>query len=162
VSGEGHSDLLLTSRHDATGTAAAPQETTKSSYGALRTQARVPVVNLQKVFPHLQSALEALASAIEWESDMAAKANAVSQFHVAFDSLWELRHVREEEFGEMVEVIQGILLAREPESISRSELECIRAVVTRLADEPRLDAATANELTGLMIRGGLDVFRELR
>ena len=61
----------------------------------------------------------------------------------------------------MVNVLQIAFCDECLDAITPSQSEAIRSVLVKLHDDPDVDDQAANELTQELIRGGVDVFREI-
>ena len=64
-------------------------------------------------------------------------------------------------FEEMINVLQVALFVESAESLTPSQLDAIWSVLAKMNDDPDVDDQAANDLTQELIRGGVDVFREI-
>ena len=58
-------------------------------------------------------------------------------------------------------MLQGVFAKRGVEQFTAEQLTCVRRVCDRLAQEPEYDDDFANAITIELLKGGLDVFREI-
>ena len=61
----------------------------------------------------------------------------------------------------MVNVLQIAFCNESLDALTPNQLAAITSVVVKLHEDPDLDDQIANELTQELIRGGVDVFREI-
>jgi hypothetical protein len=108
------------------------------------------------------SCLESLDRAIDNSADFFLRNNSLEQLRDTLSELWTMRAHREEDFAELVNMLQGIFLNTSVESFSDVQLHVIRDVFQRLAhEEGTFDDDFANAITMDLLKGGVDVFREL-
>ena len=73
-----------------------------------------------------------------------------------------MRANREEGFAELVNALQCVFLDRDVESFDDGQLHTLHDVFERLSHEQdEFSDDFANAITADLIRGGIDVFREL-
>jgi hypothetical protein len=91
------------------------------------------------------------------------KDNAINEMKNHLQALWEQveGNSDSEAFEEMINVLQIALCTDNNEFFTPNRLEAIHSVLVTLYDEPDLDDQVANDLTQDLIRGGIDVFREI-
>jgi hypothetical protein len=66
-----------------------------------------------------------------------------------------------EAFEEMINVLQIAISVDSPEVITPRQVDAIWSVLAKMHDDPDLDDRAANDLTQELIKGGVDVFREI-
>ena len=66
-----------------------------------------------------------------------------------------------EAFEEMVNVLQVAICAENPQTLAPAQLNAIWSVLVKMHDDPDLNDQAANDLTQELIKGGVDVFREI-
>jgi len=145
---------------------------TLSTGSAEQTALRGP--HAASVAPHVQpkykhashalfvSCVESLDRAIDSSSDFFLRNNSLEQLKDTLSELWAMRSRREESFAELVNMLQGVFLNTDVESFSDVQLHVIRDVFQRLVHrEDTLDDDFANAVTMDLLKGGVDVFREL-
>jgi hypothetical protein len=106
--------------------------------------------------------VENLDRAVDCQAEFFLKCNAMEQVNDALAQLWELRDKRqEEEFGEVVNLLQNVLAGRNVDGFTPEHLRLLRDVFVRLRNEAAWDEAIANDITLDLLKGGIDAFREL-
>ena len=73
--------------------------------------------------------------------------------------LWKMRATREEQFGEVVNLLQGLFLGRDVEEFTHDQLTCLQSVFDKLFQEATYDDDFVNAITIELLGVGLDVFR---
>ncbi|MFO8007974.1 MAG: hypothetical protein R6V05_09570 [Candidatus Brocadiia bacterium] len=147
---------------DTTGGPSSGLLTDRQVLGERRIRSRQAANSWRRVRQQLGSAVEALEAAIDAATDMVSRSNAIDQAAECLEALWGLRDTQTDEFAEVVAMLRGLFEQRDAESMEPDELTCLCEVLNRFAREPALDEERANELTSLMIRRGVDVYRGLR
>jgi len=103
--------------------------------------------------------IDNLERAVDHGEDFFIRTNSVEQLEDALHELWRVRSQREEQFGEIVNLLQGIFAGRKAEDFSTDQLVCIRSVFGQLREQTAYDDEFANAITLELLNGGLDVFR---
>lgn len=157
TSGEPFAPGLLTSGSRATG------RDSRESTGAKQAHRR------RQVLPKARHAVRALYATCldcleraESQSDnFFARNAALEQLRDSLTELWDMRQLHEEQFAEVINMLQCLFADRRVEDFHANHLEAMRAVFDRLRTEFEVDDQLANDLTRVLLQGGLDVFREL-
>jgi DNA-directed RNA polymerase subunit F len=162
VSGERWVEGIETAGSRSTG------ESRRRSIGALPrkhllSQRRVPTKAIQRRRLCLQLCIDELERARENSDDPILRANSLAQVRDHLQTLWDLLEgdSQSEAFEEMVNVLQVAFCDENLGAITPSQSDAIRSVLVKLHDDPDVDDQAANELTQELIRGGVDVFREI-
>ncbi len=111
----------------------------------------------------LNACIEEIAACRDSRDDPIASDNCLSHLREHLQSLWcdVEGNPESEAFEEMVNVLQVAMVDMTVEGLVAPRGETIESVLRKLRDDPDLDDVTANELTQELIRGGIDVFREI-
>lgn len=147
---------------ETTGTAASRLVTSREVLRGEPASGRKAANVWRRMAQQFSSAIDALDCAIAAQDDLVARTNAIEEAGEHLDALWQLRNSQTEEFAELVAMLCGLFREREAESMKLRELSCIQHVLSQLARDPSPDEGRANELTALMIKRGVDVYRGLR
>jgi len=107
----------------------------------------------------LTACIDNLDRAVDHDEDFFIRNNSVEQLKDALHELWKVRSQREEQFGEVVNLLQGILAGRSVEDFTSDHLVCMRSAFCQLREETAYDDDFANAITVELLNGGLDVFR---
>ncbi len=108
------------------------------------------------------SCVESLDRAIDNSTDFFLRNNSLEQLKDTLSDLWTMRAHREENFAELVNMLQGVLLDMDVESLGDKQLHAIRTTFQRIAQEQEaFDDDFANAITLELLKGGVDVFREI-
>ena len=107
------------------------------------------------------SCIENIERAIDNEADFFLRNNSLEQLKDSLGELWALRDRREAGFAEIVNMLQNILLGRDVEAFTIDQLDVLRSVFTKLHNEAVFDDGLANVVTHDLLKGDVDVFREL-
>ena len=156
ASGDAYAPTLVTSGTRATGAA---------SRHALRTRRslpRIPAVSAKvrhRCHALLAACIDNLNRAVDHDADFFLRNNALEQLKDSLVDLWEIRSDREEQFAEVVNVLQGVFAERNVEDFAHDQLVCLRSVFHRLWQEPVYDDDCINAITTELLNGALDVFR---
>ncbi len=107
--------------------------------------------------------IDELERARENNDDPILKANSLAQVRDHLQTLWDLLEgdSQSEAFEEMVNVLQIAFCDENLQAITPSQLDAMWSVLVKLHHDPDVDDQAANELTRELIRGGVDVFREI-
>ena len=103
--------------------------------------------------------IDNLDRALEHDEDFFLRNNAIEQLKDTLSELWKVRSQREEQFGELINVLQGTFTQRNVEEFTAEQLDCLRSAFGRLRDEPVYDDDFANAITVELLNGGIDAFR---
>ena len=108
----------------------------------------------------LKRAIESIDT-ILGETDIILRANALDQFRTQLRKLWEMRTDREPAFAEFVNMLEMVFLDTRIADFTDAAMSTVKEVLQIAYDEEDFDDELNNELTERLIRGDLDVFREL-
>jgi hypothetical protein len=124
---------------------------------------RVPDRALRRRRLYLKACLDELERARNGSEDPILKGNSLAEVRNHLQSLWELveGNPDSEAFEEIVNVLQIAFCVESPEAVTPGQLGAIWSVLVKMHDDPDIDDQTANDLTQELIRGGVDVFREI-
>ena len=126
--------------------------------GTRTSKPSVPSTTIHYIF---KSCEEAAARAVQDTDDLIDKTNAINDLRDALSRLWDARESREEQFGDLVNHLQGLLLGVEPEELPVQHLEAVARVIRQAAVVPKLTDADLRDFERVLIKAGCDVFREL-
>lgn len=158
ASGEKYTPTLSTSGTLSTGS---PRQT------AQRGRPRTPSTpHVHPKFRHASRALfvscvDSLDRAIDNSVDFFLRNNSLEQLKDTLSDLWSMRAYREESFAELVNMLQGVLLDTDVESFTNEQLYVIRDTFRKISQEDSFDDDFANAVTSDLLKGGVDVFREI-
>ncbi len=156
VSGEAYTSTLTTAGTRSTGAAELHLPHGKRSR---RRVAKVLPKVKHACYALFRSCIENLDRAIDHDEDFFLRNNAIEQLKDSLSDLWEVRSQREEQFGELINVLQGVFAQRNVENFVVEQLVCLRSVFRRLGEEPVYYDDFANAITVEMLNGGIDAFR---
>ena len=124
---------------------------------------RIPDRAMQKRRLYLKACLDELERVRNGGENPILKGNSLADAKDHLQALWELveGNPNSEPFEEMINVLQIALCADTPEALTLAELDAIWSVLATMHSEPDFDDETANALTQELIKGGVDVFREI-
>lgn len=124
---------------------------------------RIPEREERKRRRCLKACLEDLGRALSSTGDPVLKANSLADVRRHLQALWEMVEgsPSSEAFEEVVNMLQIALCVEEPEALLPRQLDAIASVLRKMHDDPDVDDQTANDMTQELIRGGIDVFREI-
>jgi hypothetical protein len=124
---------------------------------------RVPYKALQRRRLYLQSCLEELERAESVGEDPILRSNVFTQVRDHLQQLWELLEgdSQSEAFEEIVNVLQIAFCDESLDVLGPRQWTALKSVFVKLCEDPDIDDQVANELTRELIRGGVDVFREI-
>jgi len=124
---------------------------------------RIPDRALRKRRLYLKACLDELERIRICGEDPILKGNSLADAKNHLQALWELveGNPDSEAFEEMINVLQIALSVENPEVLSPSQLDAIWSVVVKMNDDPDVGDQAANDLTQELIKGGVDVFREI-
>lgn len=115
-----------------------------------------------KVQLALKTCVSAIDAALESRDSIIEKSNAINDVKDALARLWHARHNREEQFGDLVNHLQGVLMGVDSEEMPFEHIEALGQVVRRASNVPVLTDSDLREFEKLLVSAGCDVFRELR
>ena len=121
----------------------------------------VPVRVRHKLRALVDSCLDGIDRVIDTVQEPILRANSYNQLKRSLAGLWQLRNWMTEDFGEIVNMIEMLLVEREATHFSELQFETIRSVLLQVRDAESFDEDFANKLTVELMRGGLDAFREI-
>jgi hypothetical protein len=118
---------------------------------------------LRKRRLYLKSCLDELERIRVYGEDPILKGNSLAEAKNHLQSLWEQveGNADSQAFEEMINVLQIALSVESPEAIASSQLDAICSVLVKMNDDPNVDDQVANDLTQELIKGRVDVFREI-
>ncbi len=124
---------------------------------------RVPDRALRKRRPYLKACLDELERIRNCGDDPILKGNSLADAKNHLQALWELveGNPDSQAFEEMINVLQVALSVESPDALAPSQLQAICSVLVKMNDDPDVADQAANDLTEELIRGGVDVFREI-
>jgi len=105
--------------------------------------------------------LDNLDRALDHHGDFILRSNAIEQVKDTLSELWRVRSHREEQFGEVINMLQAVFAGRTIVDFTTDKIHCLRSVFSRLHENSFVDDDMANEITVELLNGGIDVFREL-
>jgi hypothetical protein len=107
------------------------------------------------------SAIENIDRAIDTGNDDILRDNAIAQMGDALADLWAERSTREEQLAQAINMLQNILAGRRASSFTNDQLGLLRSALMRIRDEPVLDDDCVTQIAMDLLKGDIDVFREL-
>ena len=118
---------------------------------------------LRKRRPYLQACLDELERMRNCGDDPILKGNSLADATNHLQALWELveGNADSQAFEETINVLQVALSVESPEALTPSQLDAIASVLAKMNDDPDVDDQAANDLTRELIKGGVNVFREI-
>ena len=124
---------------------------------------RIPERALRKRRLCLKACLDELERIRNGSDDPILKGNSLADARNHLQALWERveGNPDSEAFEEMINVLQVALCVENPQSLATAQLNAICSVLVKMHDDPDLDDQEANDLTQELIKGGVDVFREI-
>jgi hypothetical protein len=112
---------------------------------------------------YLKACLDELERARKTGEDPVLKGNSLADVRNHLQGLWELveGNPDSEAFEEVINILQIAFCVERPEALALRQLDAIWSVLLKMHDDPDVDDQAANDLTHELIRGGVDVFREI-
>ena len=107
------------------------------------------------------SCVDHLNSALDTPDDHFIRYNALERLKDSFAELWDHRNDREREFAEVVNVLQGVIVEKDADNLSVSEIRAIRSACLRLHDEPVITRLVINDVALSLMEDGINVFHPL-
>lgn len=156
VSGDTYTATLATAGSRSTGTAELPLPRGKRSTS--QASKVLPKVK-HACYALLSTCIENLDRALDHDEDFFLRNNSLEQLKDTLSELWKVRSQREEQFGELINVLQGVFVQRNVEDFTAEQLNCLRSVFGRLREEPVYNDHFANAITLELLNGGIDAFR---
>jgi len=156
VSGDPYAPDLVTSGTRATGAPSRPA--TRAGRSLPHTSTTLPKVR-HRCHAVLTACIDNLDRALDNGADFFLRNNALEQLKDLLADLWEVRSKREEQFAEVVNILQGVFVERTVEEFTTDQLTCVRSAFEKLCQESVYDDASVNAITIELLNGGLDVFR---
>ncbi len=109
----------------------------------------------------LQGCIEALTTVREMVDDPISQGNARTEVKYHLRVLWDLANdAQSEAFEEMIAILK-VALHDDREPLTEQQFMALDSVLKQMLDDPEIDDQNANDLTEELIRGGIDVFREI-
>lgn len=103
------------------------------------------------------SRMEGLAE----ERDPIALANATFSLLDSLHNLWELRNLREDDWGDLINLLQGALALEQYETFSRNQCRAIRTIVVEHLGSGLTEASDLDEVVSLLRSAGFDPFKTI-
>ena len=158
VSGDRHAPTLATAGSYSTGGGApAPRSSAKRNELPVRERPRIR----HACRAILANCVQNLERARDAGSDIVPKSNALQEVKDSLADLWRMRSDREEQFAELINQLQAVFVNRQVEDFTHEQLDVLESVLAKMHDEPRFNDSFANSISMELLRGGVDVFREL-
>ena len=156
VSGSNSSRIVSRSGSSRTG------DTANTDEPALGTASRRHATSfaIQRAVARLLSCAESVDSIIG-EEEVVLRTNGFEQLKSKLHKLWDSRGEHEPEFAEFVNMIQMIFFQTDVGEFSDEQFATVRDVLKSAADAREFDDEVNNDLTTRLVKGGLNVFREL-
>jgi len=158
VSGDTYAPTLVTSGTRSTGATSRPA--VRAERPPKTTSVVLPKVR-HRCHALLTACIGNLDRALENDADFFLRNNALEQLRDSLAELWEIRSKREEQFGELVNIFQGLLVKRNVQEFTCDQLVCLRSVLEKARQEATYDDEFTNAMTIALLNGGLDVFRAI-
>jgi hypothetical protein len=158
VSGDRYTPTLATGGARSTGASTAST--------VIARHAAAPGVNVPPKLKHAchtlwTNCVENLDRAIDHNEEFFLRCNAIEHVKDALGELWNARADREEQFAEIVNMLQAILAKRSVEDFQPEQLSSIRLAFEKIRAESVYDDEFANTITIELMEGGVDALREL-
>jgi hypothetical protein len=99
--------------------------------------------------------------AIENDREFFIRNNELEQVKDGLADLWTLRSGREPAFAEVVNMLQCVFANRNVEDFTSAQMAVLRDVFLRLCAESVVDDDFVNSISFELLRGDVDIFREL-
>lgn len=118
--------------------------------------------NLARIGIAFDFCKDVIVRTIDAQDDPILKANAMVELQTGLDRLWKERTCREQLFGDLVNVLQGLFLKIEPLDVSGEQLESIKEVLFAASDLAVFSKADIKGYLKILNKAGCDVYRTLR
>ena len=124
---------------------------------------RIPEKTMRKRRLCLKACLDEFERIWEASEDPVLRANSFDDVRRHLQVLWELvdGDPDSEALEEVVNVLQVALCVESPEALTQSQLDAIWSVIVKMHEDPDVGDQVASDLTQELIKGGVDVFREI-
>ena len=124
---------------------------------------RIPERALRKRRLYLSACLDELERVRNGGEDAILKGNSLADAKNHLQSLWELveGNADSQAFEEMINLLQVAVSVESPEALMPNQLGAICSVLVKMNEDPDVNDQAANDLTQELIKGGVDVFREI-
>lgn len=109
----------------------------------------------------LQTCCDELKLAADQELEFYARNNALARVAEGFDVLWEIRNEFGDSFAALVNSIQSVFYGRDVEDFTSEQVLALLRVCEMASVCDDFDDSTLIQLTRELVRGKLDVFREI-
>lgn len=116
-------------------------------------------IRIQKTF---NKCLDAIERSIENKDDIIGKANAINEIRDSLEQLWQERINREDQFGDIINIIQGVLHREQAENITIKHLLVISKVLKNISNISKLTNSDQRDALKMMADVGVDIFKFLR
>lgn len=110
-------------------------------------------------YAFFSACIDDLDRAIDHNEDFFLRSNSLEQLKDTLSELWKVRSQREEQFSELINVLQGVFVQRNVEDFTTEQLKCLRSVFGRIREQPDYDDDFASSITVELLNGGVDAFR---
>lgn len=109
----------------------------------------------------LQSCNDAVDRALESYEDLVERGNAINDLKDALNQLWKWRGTREEQFGDLVNHLETLLLDVEPEKMTRQKVEAFRGVIHSICALSHLTDPDLRNIESRLAKAGFEISRGL-
>lgn len=158
VSGDQYSPTLETSGMRATG-ASAPRTSRRIS---AQSSVLPPAPRIkQRIRVTFDRCIDDSKQANDFSADFFLRNNSLARVRDSLADLWDVRSKREEQFSELINMMQGVFANRAVEEFTSEQIDALSSAFGRLRDEPAFNDELANDVTTDLLKGGIDVFREI-
>jgi len=158
TSGAGHARNLVSSGKTGGGDHLSSRIAAPAEVGGKR----VPTDSAKTTRLLFDSCLQAVESAIDSEGDKIEQGNAFFTLLDGLGNLWELREGQENQFAQLINLLQTLLLRTERENYDAEQMDSIRRVLKAASFRRPITDQDIAEYVSILSRGGCDVFRALR
>lgn len=162
VSGDRWAPDIETIGNRATGTGS--RRSSSPSGAKFSTSRQIPTEKaLQKRRLYLKACLDELERVQNSDDDPICKGNSLAEVQKHLQALWELveGNPASESLEEMINTLQVAFCVESPNDLERSQVDTLWSVFFKMYEDPDIDDLIANDLTQELIKGGIDVFREI-
>jgi hypothetical protein len=160
VSGDRYAPGLITSGSKSTG---ASESTFESNKRRPSQQPKLTPQTKQRCYALFSACIDSLNRALDNDAatSIVLRSTSIGQFRDTMAELWQLRAAREEQFAELINMIEGLIVERRAEDVTDDELTALRTACEQMRDEPTFSDAFANDVTVELLKSGAHVFREM-
>ncbi len=163
LSGEKHINSLLSSGDLATTWDYAQKYSTSQEITHTTHLKSKPIqgsqIRIQKAF---NVCIDAIERAIENKEDIIGKSNAINEIRISLEQLWQERKNKEDQFGDIINIIQGALHEEQADDITIKQLYAISKVLKNISNISQLTNSDHRDALKIMDEGGSDIFKFLR